>query len=143
MGFDYIEFNNDFKDSVNLYLDLNKADKIRAYVPTKSSVAVLDQYLDGILNQKQQATLLVGPYGKGKSHLLLLLLAAHAAGTAVSSAAQAAGPVFPVPVDLAQGQDYYGSNQYGQYDIYSIHIDHLTLIQIKTDDATISHEATA
>ena len=35
---DYVRFNSDFRDSVNLYLDLNKVDKIKSYIPTKTSV---------------------------------------------------------------------------------------------------------
>ncbi len=73
---DYVKFNSDFRDSVNLYLDLNKVDKIRSYIPTKSSVDILEQYVDAVLDNKQHSTLLIGPYGKGKSHLLLMLLAA-------------------------------------------------------------------
>lgn len=72
---DYISFNSDFRDSVNLYLDLNKQEKINSYLPTKSSVDILTQYLSAVENNRQHATLLVGPYGKGKSHLLLLMLA--------------------------------------------------------------------
>lgn len=72
---DYIKFNSDFRDSVNLYLDLNKEDKIKSYIPTKSSLDILEQYLDAVLDNKQHSTLLIGPYGKGKSHLLLMLLA--------------------------------------------------------------------
>ena len=72
---DYISFNSDFRDSVNLYLDLNKADKINSYIPTKSSVTVLKNYLESVLNNKMQSTILIGPYGKGKSDLLLLALA--------------------------------------------------------------------
>ena len=72
---DYVKFNSDFRDSVNLYLDLNKTDKIKSYIPTKSSVDILEQYLDAVLENKQHSTLLIGPYGKGKSHLLLMLLA--------------------------------------------------------------------
>lgn len=71
----YVSFNSDFKDSVNLYLDLNKAEKINSYIPTKSSIAVLKTYLESIIDNKMQSTLLIGPYGKGKSHLLLLTLA--------------------------------------------------------------------
>ena len=72
---EYISFNNDFRDSVNLYLDLNKVEKINSYLPTKSSVDVLASYLEFVASNKQHSTLLIGPYGKGKSHLLLLLLA--------------------------------------------------------------------
>ena len=35
---DYISFNMNFKTSINLYLNLNKADKIKSYIPTKSSL---------------------------------------------------------------------------------------------------------
>lgn len=72
---DYINVNSNFQNSINLYLDLNNTQKIDSYIPTKSSVSVLDNYLDSVLDNKHQATLLIGPYGKGKSHLLLLLLA--------------------------------------------------------------------
>lgn len=71
----YISFNSDFRDSVNLYLDLNKTEKINSYIPTKSSIAVLKTYLESVINNKMQSTLLIGPYGKGKSHLLLLIMA--------------------------------------------------------------------
>ncbi len=70
-----VEFNKGFKTSVNLYLSLNKAEKIKAYIPIKSSITILGEYLENVANNKEQATLLLGPYGKGKSHLLLILLA--------------------------------------------------------------------
>lgn len=70
-----ISFNSSFKTAVNLYLSLNKTDKVLNYIPTKSSLRFMDDYLESILGKKEHATLLVGPYGKGKSHLLLVLLA--------------------------------------------------------------------
>lgn len=70
-----IKFNNSFKTSINLYLSLNKPEKVLNYIPTKSSVNFLDSYMQATINNKEQATLLVGPYGKGKSHLLLVLMA--------------------------------------------------------------------
>ena len=70
-----IEFNSNFKIAINLYLSLNKTDKVLGYIPTKSSVSFLGEYARSVLEGKEQATLLVGPYGKGKSHLLLVLLA--------------------------------------------------------------------
>lgn len=70
-----IQFNNSFKTSINLYLSLNKIDKVMNYIPTKSSVAFMNEYINAVLEKKEQATLFVGPYGKGKSHLLLVLLA--------------------------------------------------------------------
>lgn len=72
---DIIQFNSNFKTAINLYLSLNKAEKVLGYIPTKSSVSFLGEYLKAVLENKEQATLLVGPYGKGKSHLLLVLLA--------------------------------------------------------------------
>ena len=70
-----VEFNSSFKTAINLYLSLNKTDKVLNYIPTKSSVRFMDEYLEAVIEKKEHATLLVGPYGKGKSHLLLVLLA--------------------------------------------------------------------
>lgn len=70
-----IEFNSSFKTAINLYLSLNKTEKVLNYIPTKSSVHFMDDYMQAVLGKKEHATLLVGPYGKGKSHLLLVLLA--------------------------------------------------------------------
>lgn len=72
---DIIEFNSSFKTAINLYLSLNKPDKVLGYIPTKSSVKFMGEYTKAVIENKEQATLLVGPYGKGKSHLLLVLLA--------------------------------------------------------------------
>lgn len=72
---DIISFNSNFKTAINLYLSLNKTDKVLSYIPTMSSVHFLGEYAQSVLTNKEQATLLVGPYGKGKSHLLLVLLA--------------------------------------------------------------------
>lgn len=70
-----IKFNNGFKTAINLYLSLNKPEKISGYIPTKSSINIMGEYLQAVIENKEQATLLIGPYGKGKSHLLLVLLA--------------------------------------------------------------------
>lgn len=72
---DIIKFNSSFKTSINLYLSLNKPEKVLGYIPTKSSVNFMGDYIKAVVENKEQATLLVGPYGKGKSHLLLVLLA--------------------------------------------------------------------
>lgn len=72
---DIIKFDSGFKTAINLYLSLNKPDKVLGYIPTKSSVSFMGDYVNAVLGNKEQATMLVGPYGKGKSHLLLVLLA--------------------------------------------------------------------
>lgn len=70
-----IEIDESFKSSINLYLNLNNWDKVLKYIPTKSSVSFLNEYLMAVKNNKEKASLIVGSYGKGKSHLLLVLLA--------------------------------------------------------------------
>lgn len=72
---DYISFNMNFKTSINLYLNLNKHEKIKSYIPTKSSLIIMRDYLKSVLKNTEQASLLIGPYGKGKSHLFLVVLA--------------------------------------------------------------------
>lgn len=72
---DFISVNKDFRSAVNLYLHLNKKEKLSGYIPTNSSLRILYEYLTSFAANKEQATLLVGPYGKGKSYLLLILLA--------------------------------------------------------------------
>ena len=67
--------NTDFKTSVNLYLSLNKDDKVQKYIPTKSSLGMFSEYLEAVEQGRDHATILIGSYGKGKSHFLLVLLA--------------------------------------------------------------------
>ena len=71
-----IEVNQEFQSSVNLEYDLNKIEKIRGYIPTEQSVKVLGTFLRSFYyNSQERATVLIGPYGRGKSHLLLVLSA--------------------------------------------------------------------
>lgn len=71
---EFVSFNTNFKSAINLYLSLNKPEKVNSYIPTKSSLAILRDYLKAVCTNIEQATLLIGPYGKGKSHLLLVCL---------------------------------------------------------------------
>lgn len=70
-----IGIDESFKSSINLYLNLNNREKVLRYIPTKSSVVFLNEYLESVKKNKEQSSLIIGPYGKGKSHLLLVLLA--------------------------------------------------------------------
>lgn len=73
---EFIKANEGFQYSINLQYDLNKHSKITGYIPTNASVEILKSYLTSIYyDSKDRASILVGPYGKGKSHLLLILLA--------------------------------------------------------------------
>ena len=72
---DVVSVDSRFEQSVNLMLDLNNEKKIEGYIPTRSSVNILQTYINDILDTNgSRATTLIGPYGKGKSHLLLVLL---------------------------------------------------------------------
>ena len=71
---EYIQVDENFQYSVNLQFDLNNINKIKNYIPTKDGCEVLKTYINSIINGKNRATTLIGPYGKGKSHLLLVLL---------------------------------------------------------------------
>ena len=70
-----ISVDEGFKNSINLYLNLNSKEKVQRYIPTKSSVVFLKDYLTAVRENREQASIIIGPYGKGKSHLLLVLLA--------------------------------------------------------------------
>ena len=70
-----VSVNFDFRNAINLYLNLNQVDKVMNYIPTKSSILILKDYLQAILENKEHSTILIGPYGKGKSHLLLVFMA--------------------------------------------------------------------
>ncbi len=71
-----VRTNRKFRKSVNLQLDLGNGERVESYIPTRSSIAVLERYFDAVAGRRREsAALLIGPYGKGKSHLLLVLLA--------------------------------------------------------------------
>lgn len=64
-----------FSKSINLQLDINDKKKIGSYIPTRSSINLLKMYLNkATYPNGGRASVLIGPYGKGKSHLLLVLL---------------------------------------------------------------------
>ena len=74
----FIEVNESFQTSINLEYDLNKLEKVKSYIPTEQSVRIIGSFLRSFYynNESQnRATVLIGPYGRGKSHLLLVLTA--------------------------------------------------------------------
>lgn len=71
-----IKIDNRFEKSVNLLLDLHSQKKVDSYIPTHSSINILGEYIHSVQQYSgNRASVLIGPYGKGKSHLLLILLA--------------------------------------------------------------------
>lgn len=71
---EYLKINETFQYSINLQFDINNINKIKEYIPTTDSCEILEHYFDSIFGNFNKSTILVGPYGKGKSHLLLILL---------------------------------------------------------------------
>lgn len=71
---DWVKIDRRFQNSVNLYLDIDNTVKIDSYIYTRSSGRIIDYYMENVNKNREQATILIGPYGKGKSHLLLVLI---------------------------------------------------------------------
>ncbi len=70
----YIKIDKKFKSSVNLQYDLGNEEKILQYVPTTDLCDVIKSYAKSILHENSnKSTLLAGPYGKGKSYIMLIL----------------------------------------------------------------------
>lgn len=73
---DLLKIDRQFESSVNLLIDKGNMKKVEGYIPLASSTAVLRRYLSNVVNNTpEKSTMLIGPYGKGKSHLLLVLSA--------------------------------------------------------------------
>lgn len=64
-----------FQYSVNIGYDLNNDDKLRNFIPTKSTLTLLKDILGSMApDATERARVLVGAYGKGKSHIILTIL---------------------------------------------------------------------
>ena len=73
---DLVRIDSRFERSVNLLLDLHNEEKLRLYIPTRSSIRIITEFIREVNHYTgDRANILIGPYGKGKSHLLLVLLA--------------------------------------------------------------------
>lgn len=71
---EYISINKNFKSSVNLLYDLNSEEKIDNFIPTTDLCDVIKSYIKCVLGKCDfRATVLEGPYGKGKSYLMLVI----------------------------------------------------------------------
>ena len=64
-----------FQYSVNIGYDLNSDDKLKNFIPTRSAMGLLEEVL---LSTSESSTdrsrILIGAYGKGKSHIVLMIL---------------------------------------------------------------------
>lgn len=64
-----------FQYSVNIGFDLNNEDKLQNFIPTKSALELLEEILISTRpTSTDRARVLVGAYGKGKSHIMLMIL---------------------------------------------------------------------
>lgn len=64
-----------FQYSVNIGYDLNNDDKLKNFIPTQSAIALLeDILLSTRITSTERARILIGAYGKGKSHIILMIL---------------------------------------------------------------------
>lgn len=64
-----------FQYSVNIGYDLNNDNKLNNFIPTKSALALLKEILKSTdPGATERARVLVGAYGKGKSHIVLTIL---------------------------------------------------------------------
>ncbi|MGL6292002.1 hypothetical protein [Eubacterium aggregans] len=65
-----------FQYSVNISYDLNSDDKLRNFIPTKFALSFLEDTLSNTnTSSTNRARILIGAYGKGKSHIVLTVLA--------------------------------------------------------------------
>ena len=64
-----------FQYSVNIGYDLNNETKIKNFIPTASAMDLLeDILLSTQISSTERARVLIGAYGKGKSHIMLMIL---------------------------------------------------------------------
>ncbi len=72
---DRVQTLSDFQFSLNVGYDLYSDDKIKNYIPTASAIAIIEDVLLSVSEtSNERARIFVGAYGKGKSHLCLVLV---------------------------------------------------------------------
>jgi len=65
-----------FQTSINIAYDLNNDDKVRGFIPAQSSLDIIEDILLSTAdNSTDRARILIGAYGRGKSHIILVLMA--------------------------------------------------------------------
>lgn len=71
----HLDINEGFQYSINIEYDLGDTNKVRNFIPTLSSIDIIEEImLSTISSSNNRARVLIGPYGKGKSHLILVIL---------------------------------------------------------------------
>jgi len=75
-----INVSSGFQTSVNIAYDIGNESKIQGFIPTNSSIDLINELLQGVDTQENRANILSGAYGRGKSHIVLLALSILSAG---------------------------------------------------------------
>lgn len=72
---DMISVASGFQYSVNIGYDLGNDNKLKNFIPTKSALGLLEDILLSVNpSSADRARVLIGAYGKGKSHIVLMIL---------------------------------------------------------------------
>lgn len=72
---EFLQPDKNFQKSIIKNLDLNQPDKITDYIPTKTSVQILNIYLQELLKEESmKSTMLIETYREEKTHILQILL---------------------------------------------------------------------
>lgn len=65
----------DFQTSINIAYDIHNENKIKSFIPTISSIEIIeDVLLSTTTSSTSRSRILIGAYGKGKSHIILILM---------------------------------------------------------------------
>lgn len=73
---EFVKVFENFQYAINIGYDLYSDDKIKNYIPTASAIDIIEEIMLSTSNSStSRARIFTGPYGKGKSHLALVLLA--------------------------------------------------------------------
>ena len=71
-----IKTSPNFQYAINLKYDIESIDKIKNYYATSGSIEVIEDILFSLnSSSNDRSRILIGPYGKGKSHLVLVIIA--------------------------------------------------------------------
>ena len=71
----HLNIAEDFQYSVNIEYDLGNEEKVRGFIPTTATFDIIeDIMLSTHVSSTDRARILIGAYGKGKSHFVLVVL---------------------------------------------------------------------
>ena len=72
---DIVQISKGFQSSVNIGFDLREESKVESFIPTAYSIDLINELFGSIMpDSTQRAKILIGAYGRGKSHIMLVLL---------------------------------------------------------------------